>query len=152
MISDSILIEKRTRDDYISQIESLTQQVNQKNKNKQEKAEQIKANNQKKIAEMEMEIEHAELENKQRYDDLFEERRKIEESFERTIEDLKRKHQEEMEKRKMEYAEKNEADQQRMIELEQQKVLEKDQYLQQIMELRRVHTKIISELEKEQTL
>ena len=52
----------------------------------------------------------------------------------------------------MEYAEKNEADQQRMIELEQQKVLEKDQYLQQIMELRRVHTKIISELEKEQTL
>jgi len=41
---------------------------------------------------MEMEIEHAELENKQRYDDLFEERRKIEEQFERTIDDLRNKH------------------------------------------------------------
>lgn len=116
--SDEILIEKKTRDDYITQIETLTQQVKQKEKNKQEKAEQVRASNMKKIAEMKQEIEHADLENRQRYDDLYEEKKKMEEQFEKSIRQMHDNHNNEMDRRKLEYAEKMEADQQRMVELQ----------------------------------
>jgi hypothetical protein len=85
--------------------------VKQKEKNRAEKAEQVRANNLKKINEMTLEIEHAELENKSRYDDLFDEKKKMEEQFEKNIQTMKENHKNEMERRRQEYAEKMEADQ-----------------------------------------
>ena len=116
--SDEILIEKQERDKFQADIEHLKNQIEIAKQNKEASAQQELDRKNKKIAELVAEIENKEIENKNRYDQLLDNKKEMERTYQEKISHMTQAHNIEMERRKQDHKDKENADQQRFDELQ----------------------------------
>ena len=101
---------------------------------------------------MNSDIENKKIENDQRYEQLLEAKREMEQANKDRLRDLTQAHEIEMERRKQDYTDKMDADQQRFNELQQAKDEDARKFEERLSELTLHHEKIIKELDQDQKI
>ena len=106
----------------------------------------------KKIQELNQEIENKDIENSNRYEQLLEAKKEMERLNQDKIKTMCQSHELEMERRRQDYRDKQEADTQRFNELQAQKDEESRKFEERLNELSLHHEKIIKELKQDQQI
>lgn len=150
--SDEILIEKQEQDKYVQDIDHLRNQIEIEKQKKEASVQQELERKQRKIDELNSDIENKKIENDQRYEQLLDAKREMEQANKDRLRDLTQAHEIEMERRKQDYTDKMDADQQRFNELQQAKDEDARKFEERLSELTLHHEKIIKELDQDQKI
>ena len=150
--SEEILIEKSEQDKKKAEIEHLNNQIEIDRQKKEATQQQDLDRKNKKISDLTQEIDNKAIENQQRYDQLHESKKEMENMYKEKQHSMAQAHQDEMERRKQDYADKMEADQMRFDELQQSKDEDTRKFEERLHELTLYHEKITNELEQDQQI
>ena len=108
--SEEILIEKSEQDKKKAEIEHLNNQIEIDRQKKEATQQQDLDRKNKKISDLTQEIDNKLIENQQRYDQLYESKKEMENMYKEKLGGMTGQHDDEMERRKQDYADKMEAD------------------------------------------